>query len=63
MSETVADIVREMRERCVDKNHSPNLWEYIDRIEAASNREVADALDVGAFLGACEAKGVCNGNS
>lgn len=38
-NETVADIVREMRERCISRDHSPCLWPYLERIEEAAARE------------------------
>lgn len=37
--ETIADIMAEMRERCIDAEHSPELWKYLDRLEAAAKRE------------------------
>ena len=36
--ETIADILKDMRERCIDREHSPTLWPYLDRIEAAHRR-------------------------
>ena len=39
--ETIADIIAEMRERCIDEQHSPTLWPYFARLEAAHKREVA----------------------
>lgn len=38
-NETIPEIVAEMRERCIDEKHSPTLWPYLDRIEAAWERE------------------------
>lgn len=46
--ETIEDITAEMRIRCVDKNHSPELWEYLDRIEKATAlKESIRPCDVG----------------
>ena len=39
--ETIADIIAEMRERCIDEQHSPTLWPYFARLEAAHRRELA----------------------
>lgn len=45
--ETVKEVLREMRERCIDEKHSPSLWPYLDRIESAHRREVEELRDVG----------------
>lgn len=63
--ETIADIVREMRKdipRVVDAKVI--LRNYADRIEAAYKREIADALNTGAFVEATRKRETvtdCNG--
>lgn len=42
-TETHADIIAEMRERCIDEQHSPTLWPYFARLEAAHRREIEAA--------------------
>ena len=41
--ETHAKIIAKMRERCIDEKHSPTLWPYLDRLEAAHEREIEEA--------------------
>lgn len=51
--ETIKDIVAEMRKGSIyNENGCIYLHELADRIEAANNRELADALDTGAFVAA-----------
>lgn len=52
--ETVADIIAEMRERCIDEEHSPLLWSYLDRLESAHKREREATRDKSSQVGNAE---------